>query len=128
MSPMPRAAFSTRRSSTRTHFHEDGRPHERNTTVKTQWIAIGSLLVASVAGGTISQAADAGASSTPVCATPAPGTAHCLADVVTGLPIARSTGTIIGYSASQLESAYKLPITRGAGQTIALVDAYDDPT
>jgi subtilase family serine protease len=96
--------------------------------VKTQWIAIGSLLVASVAGGTISQAADAGASSTPVCATPAPGTAHCLADVVTGLPIARSTGTIIGYSASQLESAYKLPITRGAGQTIALVDAYDDPT
>ena len=96
--------------------------------MKSQWIAIGSLLVASVAGATTSQAADAGVSLTHVCATATPGMAHCLADVVTGVPIARSTGAIIGYNASQLEAAYKLPITRGAGQTIAIVDAFDDPT
>jgi subtilase family serine protease len=33
-----------------------------------------------------------------------------------------------GYGPTQLQSAYKLPSsTKGAGQTIAIVDAYDDP-
>jgi subtilase family serine protease len=36
--------------------------------------------------------------------------------------------TPAGYGATDLQSAYKLPITRGAGQTIAIVDATDDPT
>jgi hypothetical protein len=31
------------------------------------------------------------------------------------------------YGATDLVSAYKLPITKGAGQTIAIVDAYDNP-
>ena len=33
-----------------------------------------------------------------------------------------------GFGATDLESAYSLPISDGAGQTIALVDAYNDPT
>ena len=33
-----------------------------------------------------------------------------------------------GYSPSQINSAYNLPSTGGAGTTIAIVDAYNDPT
>jgi hypothetical protein len=33
-----------------------------------------------------------------------------------------------GYGPADLRSAYRLPSTGGEGQTIALVDAYDDPT
>jgi len=32
-----------------------------------------------------------------------------------------------GYGPADLQSAYKLPTTGGAGQTVAVVDAYDDP-
>jgi hypothetical protein len=32
-----------------------------------------------------------------------------------------------GYDASDLRSAYKLPETGGSGQTVAIVDAYNDP-
>jgi subtilase family serine protease len=33
-----------------------------------------------------------------------------------------------GFGAGDLQAAYNLPIARGAGQTIAIVDAQDDPT
>jgi subtilase family serine protease len=33
-----------------------------------------------------------------------------------------------GFGATDLESAYSLPVSDGAGQTVALVDAYNDPT
>jgi subtilase family serine protease len=65
-----------------------------------------------------------------------PGIARCHADVVTdaaGKPYAGS-GPGGGYVASDLQSAYKLDgaagpsATNGAGNTIAIVDAYDDPT
>jgi subtilase family serine protease len=36
--------------------------------------------------------------------------------------------TVAGYGPSDLDSAYKLSATGGAGQTIAIVDAYDDPS
>ena len=97
--------------------------------MKTPWIAVGSLLVASLAGGASVQAVTvvAAPTLTHVCAAAAPGDAQCLADVVTNQPIARSGGTITGYDAAQLDAAYNLPINQGAGQTIAVVDAYDDP-
>jgi subtilase family serine protease len=38
-----------------------------------------------------------------------------------------STATPSGYGPSDLQSAYNLPAGGGAGQTIAIVDAYDDP-
>jgi subtilase family serine protease len=98
--------------------------------MKTPWIAVGSLLVASLAGGASVQAVTvvAAPTLTHVCAAAALGDAQCLADVVTNQPIARSGGTITGYDAAQLDAAYNLPINQGAGQTIAVVDAYDDPT
>jgi hypothetical protein len=33
-----------------------------------------------------------------------------------------------GFSPADLQSAYKLPTSGGAGQTVAIVDAFDDPT
>jgi N-acetylneuraminic acid mutarotase len=69
----------------------------------------------------------------PVCGKPKPGEATCLAlrrtDIkpVKGL---RAAGTPApsGFGPSDLQSAYGLPADGGAGQTIAIVDAYDDPT
>jgi subtilase family serine protease len=65
-----------------------------------------------------------------------PGFAHCLADVVTdknGVPfdakVNATASSPAGYSPGDLQSAYNLPsATAGAGQTVAIVDAYDDPT
>ena len=73
-----------------------------------------------------------GLSHAPVCPDPAPGEARCHAHVVvdsTGQP--DKTSAPVGYGPSDLWSAYKLPGvsgTGGAGQTVAIVDAYDDPT
>jgi subtilase family serine protease len=54
-----------------------------------------------------------------------PGTAHCLALIRTDNAASR---TVAGYGPSDLQSAYSLPSsTNGSGQTIAIVDAYDDP-
>jgi hypothetical protein len=68
-----------------------------------------------------------------VCGQAQPGYAACLAEVVTSAktdkPLARpKASTPSGYFPADLHSAYALPTTGGAGQTIAIVDAYDDPT
>ncbi len=61
-----------------------------------------------------------------VCAT-APGTAACHALLRTDLGPAAATPS--GYVPADLQSAYKLPSsTAGGGRTVAIVDAYDDPT
>jgi subtilase family serine protease len=55
--------------------------------------------------------------------------AHCHAQVVTdakGNPNATSSPT--GYGPAQFHGAYNLPTTGPSGQTIAIVDAYDDPS
>jgi len=57
-----------------------------------------------------------------------PGVASCDAHVVTnalGKPLATSGPS--GYNPTDLASAYKLSTSGGAGQTVAIVDAYDDP-
>lgn len=79
----------------------------------------------------------------PACSTPAPMHARCLAlvrtDVHGGLgvrgPAARAAGKTdaaatlpAGYGPPELDAAYNLPVTLGAGQTIGIVDAFDDPT
>ena len=68
-----------------------------------------------------------------VCGHARPGFAACLSLVRTGTP--RHLGTFAantapsGYGPSSLQSAYSLPsATAGFGQTVAVVDAYDDPT
>jgi subtilase family serine protease len=56
------------------------------------------------------------------------GAARCHALVVTdrsGTPLATSTPS--GYGPADLRSAYRLAATGGTGQTIGIVDAYNDP-
>jgi subtilase family serine protease len=64
-----------------------------------------------------------------VCGPAQPGYAACSALVRTdgnGQPAVTSTPS--GYGPADLQSAYKLPsATAGAGQTVAVVDAYNDP-
>jgi subtilase family serine protease len=63
-----------------------------------------------------------------VCGPAAAGEARCLSHVVTdanGKPVV--TPTPAGYGPSDLLSAYNLDSSGGSGQTIAIVDAYDDP-
>ncbi|HET9075094.1 MAG TPA: S53 family peptidase [Solirubrobacteraceae bacterium] len=69
-----------------------------------------------------------------VCPAPSPGGVACDALVVTqnGHPFRgkpTSSSTIAGYYPADLQSAYGLAASAssGAGQTVALVDAYDDP-
>ena len=66
----------------------------------------------------------------PVCPGPAAaGNANCHARVVTdrkGTP--QVTPAPAGYGPAQFRGAYGLPASGPAGQTIAIVDAYDDPS
>jgi N-acetylneuraminic acid mutarotase len=72
----------------------------------------------------------------PVCGEPAPGQFGCFAirrtDVRHGLGVqVNAAGQDVppaGYSPTDLLSAYSLPAGGGAGDTIAIVDAYDDPS
>jgi N-acetylneuraminic acid mutarotase len=68
-----------------------------------------------------------------VCPAPTPGHAACLSLVRIGLPkhkgLLPNDATPAGYGPSDLQSAYNLPsATAGQGQTVAIVDAGDDPT
>src|SRR5579875_3173040 len=73
----------------------------------------------------------------PSCAAPTAGHASCFA-LLKAKKITHSDGTVTllgsdatpsGYGPSDLRSAYALPSTSaGSGQTVAIVDAYDDPT
>ncbi len=61
---------------------------------------------------------------------PAPGYARCFALIRTDvLPMIGAQPNVAGYGPTDLVSAYKLPhaAKSGKGQTIAIVDAYDDP-
>jgi subtilase family serine protease len=76
-------------------------------------------------------AANVNASAAAVCPGSPLGSSHCHALVVTdahGNPDATSSPT--GLSPATIKSAYSFPSgsTAGAGRTIAIVDAYDDPT
>jgi subtilase family serine protease len=60
-----------------------------------------------------------------VCSDAGPGTARCHAWRVDSV---EPNLTPSGYRPADLQAAYKLPsTTAGAGQTVAIVDAYDDP-
>jgi subtilase family serine protease len=74
-------------------------------------------------------AANAHASARAVCPAPDAGAARCHALVVTnarGNPLATTSPT--GYGPAQFHGAYNLPTAASGNQTVAIVDAYDDPT
>jgi subtilase family serine protease len=64
--------------------------------------------------------------SVKACAAPGPGEASCHAWVRTD--IAPNASTPSGYFPADLRSAYNLTSSGSSSQTIAIVDAYDDPT
>ncbi|HZD97339.1 MAG TPA: S53 family peptidase, partial [Micromonosporaceae bacterium] len=66
----------------------------------------------------------------PLCTQPKKGAAQCFAlkrtDVTAHKGI-QPNATVSGYGPTDLSSAYALPANGGAGQTVAIVDAFDDP-
>ncbi|MFD3456640.1 carboxypeptidase regulatory-like domain-containing protein [Streptomyces sp. NPDC058691] len=75
-------------------------------------------------------ARDAAPDLEPVCDTPGKGRAACYALRATGQPpLLRlsASATPAGLGPQDIQSAYSLPADGGAGQTIAIVDAYDNP-
>jgi subtilase family serine protease len=91
-------------------------------------VAFAAPVAASAAGGATRH------SSERTCASPRAGFAACLARVVTdstGHPVAhkaRPNVTPSGYAPADIRSAYNLGSASGAGRTVAIVDAYNDPT
>jgi subtilase family serine protease len=81
-----------------------------------------------LSGGTPASARSTGLSVRPVCAAVPKGYARCLSLVLgQGQPFDVTAPS--GYGAPDLQAAYKLPsTTAGSGQTVAIVDAFDDPT
>jgi len=62
-----------------------------------------------------------------VCPPPRPGEASCLSLIRTDIS-EHALPDVAGYGPGQLQSAYKLPsTTKGGGQTVAIVDAFNDP-
>jgi subtilase family serine protease len=56
------------------------------------------------------------------------GYARCMSIVMVGSQFHPNSGGPAGYHPADLQSAYKLPSSSaGSGQTVAIVDAYDDP-
>ena len=87
-----------------------------------------ALIVMPVA--TSASAASSSTTQSPVCKRPAHGRVACLAirvDTRVGGRVRHASGPV-GLVPADLRSAYALPVTRGSGRTIAIVDAYDDPS
>jgi subtilase family serine protease len=109
------------------------RPIQRITSaVAAAILAAGGL---AFAGAGPAQAKPSGFKQMNSCAAPAKGHAACMAVVRTAISSLSGTDTAkplattpSGLSPANLQSAYKLPSsTAGSGQTVAIVDAYDDP-
>jgi subtilase family serine protease len=112
-------------------------------TVSAALIIAGSVATASAAGAapaspnSAKQIVSSSTTFLPSCAAAKPGKVSCLAllkakkvtyaNGLTGL--LGSNATPAGYGPADLQSAYALPsTTAGSGQTVAIVDAYNDPT
>jgi subtilase family serine protease len=94
-----------------------------NTVPPTEVTGLGPSLNANIGTGQSMRFAHA-----KVCPSAAPGVARCHSLVRidnVGEPLATSGPT--GYVPADLQAAYALTSSGGAGQTIAIVDAFDDP-
>lgn len=94
--------------------------------------AIGMLtLAAGVPAASAAPSAGVSHRNVRVCAAPAAGLAACdaiLHETISSSGTAITASTVSGYRPSNLRAAYSLPsTTAGAGQTVAIVDAYNDP-
>ena len=101
-------------------------------------LVVAVLIVAASCGGRIGSNDPAGRSTQrvvasskqhrPVCPPVGPGLARCHSHIVTDANDAVIFSTApFGYGPSDLLSAYNVPQGGGAGQTIGIVDAFDNP-
>ena len=93
-------------------------------------LATGAALVLAAQSASASPA-PAKVHTAKVCAAAVRGFASCLAVVRTDLRVANAIGpntTPSGYGPTDLRSAYNLTSSGSSTQTVAIVDAYDDPT
>src|SRR5579859_5607958 len=93
--------------------------------------AISTLVFSFSSTGAAAAVPSQASGAVPVCPGPAAaGSARCHAQTVVGpngKPLVTST-VVNGFRAADLTGAYSLPsATAGGGQTIAIVDAYNDP-
>jgi subtilase family serine protease len=91
--------------------------------------AVASLTVAGVLAAPADATSQAAFHSARVCGKPAAGAAACMALVRTdanGKPLGTAGPT--GYNPADLRLAYNLGSASSGGRTVAIVDAYDDPT
>src|SRR5256885_4082688 len=88
------------------------------------------VLAAAFLGGAAAPAAPAGTGAvTRVCGPVPIDHARCFSLTVDGSSQPFGVTAPSGYGPKELQSAYRLPsATAGAGQTVAIVDAFDDPT
>jgi subtilase family serine protease len=104
---------------------------ERRSSVRTSLRRLVGVAVVLLLGGFLTTVtmspATAATPAQPVCDAPAPGQARCLAMVQTGVRANALDGQPAGYGPNDLAAAYNLPIARGTNQTVAVVDAFDDP-
>jgi subtilase family serine protease len=90
--------------------------------------SVAFALVCAAACGAPSGRADS-PSVVPVCGAQPAGYARCFALEVVGSARPFGAADVAGYSPADLQSAYALPsATSGTGQTVGIVDAFDDPT
>ncbi|GAC1378218.1 MAG: peptidase S8 [Ktedonobacteraceae bacterium] len=100
-------------------------------------LTILSLVAMSILVGVISSPKSFAASASPVsstkqfshvCGPAAAGFARCHAILVVNGRVSPNGSSPAGYNPPDLQSAYSLPSsTAGSGQTVGIVDAYDDP-
>ncbi|WP_051950930.1 carboxypeptidase regulatory-like domain-containing protein [Actinacidiphila yeochonensis] len=98
--------------------------------------ATGATAATNSAGSKAGSQAGSAAAAEPLCGTPKPGAFTCFAlrrtDTRRALGLQRDTAgqatAPAGLSPADLLSAYALPADGGQGATIAIVDAFDDPT
>lgn len=92
-------------------------------------VAVVSLAVPLLVSGGAAEAANSHANHRAVCPAANLGTVRCASYVASdanGNPLATASPT--GYGPAEFHGAYNLPTTSSSNQTIAIVDAYNDPT
>jgi subtilase family serine protease len=101
----------------------------RRLKVRAGVLAAGLLLAVAAPAATSASAATSGTLRVAASCGAAPaGVARCLAlRVVSGATANTTQGGPDGWHPADLQAAYRLDATKGQGQTVALVDAYDAP-
>jgi len=105
----------------------------RNTPIRTRALVAAVTVTALALLGLQAPARSAPtgpAAAQPICGAAGPGHVTCFAlrrTDVTGARGFQPAAVPDGYGPNDLRAAYGLPVNGGAGQTVAIVDAYDDP-